>query len=167
VIDMDRRDRTRTTNRPPAGRPRGAAPGPPRPRRPSALSSQPGSRAPPRRPPGLPISAIVRGLPATVAAIGLGFFVVQAVLGWGLGVAGAGITVLVAAMLFAVLVVTDALDVRQDETQDEEERYDLVTCAAVAVAVAIAIACLYLPLPWGGLAAALVLSGLVVTLRVL
>lgn len=108
----------------------------------------------------------MRGLPATVGAVGLAFFLVQAALGWGLGVAGAGITVLVAVMLLAVLVFTDALGGR-DEAADESEGYDLAMCAAVAITVAAAIACLYLPLPWGGLAAALVLSGLVVTLRLI
>jgi hypothetical protein len=109
----------------------------------------------------------VRGLPATVGAVGLAFFVVQAVLGWGLGVAGAGLTVLVAVMLLAVLIVTDALGGRQEQLEDEGQSYDLRRCSAVATAVAVAIACLYLPLPWGGMFAALVLSGLVVTLRLL
>jgi hypothetical protein len=40
-------------------------------------------------------------------------------------------------------------------------------CGTVATVVAVAIACLYLPMPWGGLCAALVLSGLVVVLRLL
>lgn len=121
------------------------------------------------RPPGLPISAIVRGLPATVGAVGLAFFVVQAALGWGLGVAGAGLTLLIAVSLLAVLVFTDALDGRPEQhgDTDGDERYDLVMCAGAALAVAVAIACLYLPPPWGGLAAATVLAALVVTLRVL
>ena len=109
----------------------------------------------------------MRGLPATVGAVGLAFFVVQAALGWGLGVAGAGLTVLVAVMLLAVLIVTDALGGRQEQLEDEEQGYDLLRCGAVVTAVAVAIACLYLPLPWGGMCAALVLSGLVVTLRLL
>jgi hypothetical protein len=133
------------------------------PRRPSALPVR--GDAPRARPPGLPISAIVRGLPATVGAVGLAFFVVQAALGWGLGVAWAGLTVLVAVMLLAVLVVTDALGGRPEDLRDEGESYDLVRCASVATTVAVAIACLYLPLPWGGLLAAAVLAGLVVTLR--
>jgi hypothetical protein len=113
---------------------------------------------------GLPV-AFVRGLPATVGAVGLAFFVVQAALGWGLGVAGAGLTVLVAVMLLAVLVVTDALGGRQEQLEDEQQGYDLFVCGAVATTVAVAIACLYLPMPWGGLCAAVVLAALVVTLR--
>jgi len=108
---------------------------------------------------------MVRGLPAAVGAVGFAFFVVQAALGWGLGVAGAGLTVLVAVMLLAVLIVTDALGGRQEPSEDEEQGYDLVVCGAVATAVAVAIACLYLPMPWGGLCAAVVLAGLVVAMH--
>lgn len=164
---MGSRDRARTIGRSaPRQRRVGTPPPPPR-RRAQVAPRPPRQDEPAPRPPGLPISAIVRGLPATVGAVGLAFFVVQAALGWGLGVAGAGITVLVAVMLLAVLVFTDALGGRQEEAADESESYDLVTCAVVAITVAVAIACLYLPLPWGGLAAALVLSGLVVALRVM
>jgi len=163
---MDLPDNARTKDRSPAQRRRRVAPRP-RPRRPSAL--------PPDRDRGLELArqqwglpvAFVRGLPATVGAVGFAFFVVQAALGWGLGVAGAGLTVLVAVMLLAVLAVTDALGGRQEQRDDEEQGYDLVRCSAVATTVAVAIACLYLPLPWGGVCAALVLSGLVVTLRLL
>lgn len=102
-------------------------------------------------------------LPAAVGGVGVAFFVVQAVLGWGLGVAGAGITVLIAVSILAVLVVTDALDGRQAPATDD--RYHVLVCAIVTLAVAVAIACLYLPLPWGGLCAAAVLSMLVVALR--
>jgi hypothetical protein len=163
---MDLPDRARTQDRSPARRPRRAASPPrPRPRRPSAL--------PPdldrgvelaRQQWGLPV-AFVRGLPATVGAVGFAFFVVQAALGWGLGVAGAGLTVLVAVMLLAVLAVTDALGGRPTEDEDEEQGYDLVVCGAVATTVAVAIACLYLPLPWGGLCAAVVLGGLIVAMH--
>ena len=104
-------------------------------------------------------------LPAAVAGVGVAFFVVQAALGWGLGVAGAGITVLVAVSILGVLVVTDALDGSQTPATDD--RYDVLVCALVTLAVAIAIACLYLPLPWGGLCAAAVLAVLVVALRLL
>lgn len=107
--------------------------------------------------------------PATVAApigaVGVAFFVVQAALGWGLGIAGAGLTVLVAVSILSVLVVTDALAGIQTAATDD--RYNVVVCAGAAIAVAIAIACLYLPMPWGGLCAATVLAGLVVALRVL
>jgi len=165
---MDTPDSARTKDRSPAQRSRRVAPRPrPRPRRPVAL---PADRDPglelARQQWGLPV-AFVRGLPATVGAVGFAFFVVQAALGWGLGVAGAGLTVLVAVMLLAVLVVTDTLGGGQEPPEDEEQGYDLVRCGAVATTVAIAIACLYLPLPWGGLCAAIVLSGLVVTLRLL
>jgi hypothetical protein len=111
----------------------------------------------------------LRARPATVAgpvgAVGVAFFVVQAALGWGLGVAGAGLTVLLAVMILGVLVVTDALD--GTETTATGDRYDVTVCAAATLAVALAIACLYLPLPWGGLCAAAVLAVLVVALRVL
>jgi len=102
---------------------------------------------------------------APVGAVGIAFFVVQAALGWGLGVAGAGLTVLLAVMILGVLVVTDALDGSQTAATDD--RYDVTVCAVVTLVVAIAIACLYLPLPWGGLCAAAVLAALVVALRVL
>jgi hypothetical protein len=111
----------------------------------------------------------MRARPATVAApvgaVGIAFFVVQAALGWGLGVAGAGLTVLLAVMILGVLVVTDALDGSQ--TAATEDRYDVTVCAVATLVVAIAIACLYLPLPWGGLCAAAVLAALVVALRLL
>lgn len=110
-------------------------------------------------------AAVDPRLPAAVAGVGVAFFVVQAALGWGLGVAGAGITVLIAVSLLAVLVVTDALDGSQAPATDD--RYDVLVCAVVTLAVAIAIACLYLPLPWGGLAAATVLAVLVVAMRLL
>ena len=106
----------------------------------------------------------MRGLPATVGSVGLAFFFVQAALGWGLGVAGAGVTVLVAAMLLAVLVFTDAQRGQQLEEHYDDAPYDLAACGASAAVVAVAIACLYLPMPWGGLCAAVVLAGLVVTL---
>lgn len=98
-----------------------------------------------------------------VGAVGVAFFVVQVALGWGLGIAGAGLTVLVAVSILGVLVVTDALDGAEMAATDD--RYDVVVCAAATIAVAIAIACLYLPLPWGGLCAATVLAALVVALR--
>jgi hypothetical protein len=156
---------TRTKYRPPAPRRRGVAPDRP-PRRPAALPRERDrGTAPPWWQLGLPLSALVRGLPAAVGAVGLAFFVVQAALGWGLGVAGAGLTVLIAVMLLAVLVFTDALGGRPAQGEDEEQGYDLVVCGAVATTVAVAIACLYLPLPWGGLCAAVVLSGLVVAMH--
>lgn len=102
---------------------------------------------------------------APVGGVGVAFFVVQAALGWGLGVAGAGLTVLVAVSILGVLVVTDALD--GSRVPPIDDRYDVVVCAGATIAVAIAIACLYLPLPWGGLCAAAVLAGLVVALRLL
>jgi hypothetical protein len=111
----------------------------------------------------------LRARPATVAvpvgAVGVAFFVVQAALGWALGVAGAGLTVLLAVMILGVLVVTDALD--GTGTAATDDRYGVTVCAAATLTVAIAIACLYLPLPWGGLCAAAVLAVLVVALRLL
>ena len=102
---------------------------------------------------------------APVGAVGVAFFVVQAALGWGLGVAGAGLTVLIAVTILAVLVVTDALDGTRAAVTDDH--YDVTVCVVVTLAVAVAIACLYLPLPWGGLCAAAVVAVLVVALRVL
>jgi hypothetical protein len=161
---MDWPDSTRTDGRSSPQRPRRAVPGRP-PRRPTGHAPRPGSAGqPPWQPSWLPFSALVRGLPATVGAVGLAFFVVQAALGWGLGVAGAGLTVLVAAMLLAVLVFTDAMRGKLDGHDDKAAPYDLAVCGAVAGTVAVAIACLYLPMPWGGLCAAVVLVGLVVTL---
>ena len=164
---MDRPSSARTDSRSGTQRPRRVAPRTP-PRRPSALPpSQPRPDEDTPRPPGLPVSAIVRGLPATVGAVGLAFFVVQAALGWGLGVAGAGLTVLVAVSLLAVIFFTDVLRGGPEVPHEDDESYDLLMCTVVAVAVAIAIACLYLPLPWGGLCAAAVLAVLAVSLRML
>ncbi len=101
-----------------------------------------------RQPPVL----VLPKLPAAVGGVGVAFFFVQAVLGWGLGVAGAGLTVLIAAMMFGVLAVLDARDDTQTETT--EGSYDLVVVGGATVAVAVAVACLYLPSPWGGLCAA-------------
>jgi hypothetical protein len=163
---MDLPDSARTNDRPSTRRPGHAAPARrPRPRRPAALPSQRHSRDQPPPPPGVPVSAFFRGSPAIVGGVGLAFFVVQAALGWGLGVAGAGLAMLVAVMLLAVLVVTDAFGGRPQQPGDEAADYDPVVCGAVATTVAVAIACLYLPLPWGGLCAAVVLAGLVVAMR--
>jgi hypothetical protein len=124
-----------------------------------------GGRDAPRRRMLLGQTSVDPRQPAAVAGVGIAFFVVQAALGWGLGVTGAGITVLIAVSILGVLVVADALDGGQAPAT--EDRYDLVVCAAATLAVAVAIACLYLPLPWGGLCAAAVLALLVVALRLL
>ena len=93
--------------------------------------------------------------------------VCQAVLGWVLGVTDAWLPVLVVAALLAVLVSADARLGGADAARDgSEDSYDRVVCAIAAVAVAAAVACLYLPMPWGGLVAGAVVTGLVVALRV-
>ena len=89
--------------------------------------------------------------------------VCQAVLGWALGVTDAWLPVLVVAALLAVLVSADARLGRSDASEDS---YDKVVCAIATVAVVGAVACLYLPMPWGGLVAGAVVTGLVVALRV-
>jgi hypothetical protein len=88
----------------------------------------------------------------------------QIVLGWVLGVTDAWLAVLMAAALLAVLVSADARLGGPSNAADEP--YDLVVCAMVGLAIVAAVGCLYLPLPWGGLAAAAVVVGLVVALRV-
>ncbi|HWC28070.1 MAG TPA: hypothetical protein VG474_15880 [Solirubrobacteraceae bacterium] len=112
----------------------------------------------------MPVRMVLRGLPLAVGGVGLAFFVVQAALGWGLGVAGAGVTVLVAVCLLAVLVVADALEGGGEEA-DQGEAYDRLALGAIVLAIAVAIASLYLPMPWGGVAAAAVLAAVIVALR--
>jgi hypothetical protein len=90
--------------------------------------------------------------------------IAQVVLGWVLGVADAWLAVFLAAALLAVLVSADA---RLGEPNKEAEAsYDTVVCAVVGIAIVGAVGCLYLPLPWGGIAAAAVVVGLVMALRV-
>lgn len=85
--------------------------------------------------------------------------VAQFVLGWGLGVPRAWMAVLLVAAIVAVLAVVDAL--RGDPEEQAGEPYDGVALAILALATAGAVACLYLPLPWGGLAAAAILATVV------
>jgi hypothetical protein len=106
---------------------------------------------------------ILPGLPAAVAAVAVAFLLVQATLGWGLGVFGAGVTVLVAVAILGMVIVTDALD--GASRPQANLQYDVAVCAVAAAAVALLVACLYLPEPWGGLCAAMVLTGLVAALR--
>ena len=87
----------------------------------------------------------------------------QVLLGWVLGVTDAWITVTIAAALLGGLVIADARGAKPGESA--EEGYDPVVCTLAAVAVVSAVACLYLPLPWGGLAAAAIVAGLVIALR--
>ena len=109
--------------------------------------------APPRARSPLPI--VVALLTAVVLA--------QLLLGEGLGVDGAWMTPLLAAMLLAILSIVDA---RSAAADSEGETYDLVAVTVAAIAVGGAVACLYLlPLPWGGVAGAAVLVALVATLR--
>lgn len=91
----------------------------------------------------------------------------EAVLGWVLGLQVAWLAVFVAAALIGVLVTADARVGEPNEAAEEapEQSYDPVLCAIAGIAIVGAVACLYLPLPWGGLAAAAVVVGLVVALR--
>lgn len=109
------------------------------------------------------VTVLTPKLPAVVGGVCVAFFVVQAALGWGLGIAGAGLTVLVAVSILGALVMTDALDGTQSQPRDDP--YDVVVCVVATIAVALAVACLYLPLPWGGLCSAVVVAVLVVALR--
>jgi hypothetical protein len=97
-----------------------------------------------------------------VAALLAGAVLTQLVLGDELGVYGACVTLLLAAALFAILVVVDA---GRDRARATQETYDLTVVALAALAIAAAVACLYLPLPWGGLGAAAVLVALLGALR--
>jgi hypothetical protein len=76
---------------------------------------------------------------------------------------GAWAAVLLAAGLFALLVVVDAG--RGAVGAADAGGYDLTIVALAGVAIAAAVACLYLPMPWGGLGAAVVLVGLIAVLR--
>jgi hypothetical protein len=107
----------------------------------------------------------LRAAPAPVpivAALLAAAVLAHLVLGDGLGVHGAWITLLLAAGLFAILVVVDGSRAGAD---GDEGGYDLTTVGLAALAIIAAVACLYLPLPWGGLGAAAVLVGLVGALR--
>ena len=99
-----------------------------------------------------------------IGAIGAAVLVAQAALGWGLGVVAAGVTVLVAGSILAVLVFTDAFDAKTRRPVTDGA-YDLGVCLGVAIAVTIIVGCLYLPMPWGGLCAATALVALVAALR--
>ncbi|MGH2942151.1 MAG: hypothetical protein ACRDLN_05185 [Solirubrobacteraceae bacterium] len=87
----------------------------------------------------------------------------QLSLGWGLGVAGAGLTVLIAATILSALTIADAGESARRASGGEG--YDHAVCASCALAVAAAVALLYLPLPWGGIGAAGVIAALAVSLR--
>lgn len=116
-----------------------------------------------------PIEAVLAALRAAgsplpiVAATLAAAILAQLLLGDGLGVHGAWMTVLLGAGLFAILVVVDAR--RSSAGSADEEPYAWTTLALAALAIAAAVACLYLPLPWGGLGAAAVLVALIGALR--
>jgi hypothetical protein len=97
-----------------------------------------------------------------VAALLAGAVLAQLLLGDGLGVHDAWMTLLLAVALFAILVVADSRPARAGSAR---EAYDLRTVALAGLAIGAAVACLYLPLPWGGLGAAAVLVALLVALR--
>jgi hypothetical protein len=99
---------------------------------------------------------------AVIAALLIGALGTQAMLGWVLGVTDAWLAVLAAAALIGVFVIADA---SLPEDDDAAAAYDRAACAAVAVGAVSAVACLYLPLPWGGLAAAGVIVGLLLAMR--
>jgi hypothetical protein len=102
-----------------------------------------------------------RPLPV-VAALLASAALAQLLLGDGLGVHDAWMTLLLAVALFAILIVADA---GRAGAGSEQETYDPTTIVLAALAIAAAVACLYLPLPWGGLGAAAVLVGLLGALR--
>jgi hypothetical protein len=102
--------------------------------------------------------------PASIVAVLLAAAVLaHLLLGDELGVHGAWMTLLLAVALFAILVVVDAG--RAGADRPVEEAYDLTSVGLAALAIFAAVACLYLPMPWGGLGAAVVLVGLVGALR--
>lgn len=116
-----------------------------------------------RRSEGHPIFVLVPNkLLSVVGGLVAASLISQVVLGWVLGVTDAWLAVFIAAALVAVLVSADA---RLGESKAADEPYDIVVCAIVGIAIVAAVGCLYLPLPWGGLAAAAVVVGLVVALR--
>jgi hypothetical protein len=90
--------------------------------------------------------------------------VAEAVLGWGLHVKGAWITVFIAALILGVLAAADAAQGDPDDVSGEP--YDMRFVAATIVAIIGAVACLYLPMPYGGLAAVGVILSLILGLRV-
>jgi hypothetical protein len=103
------------------------------------------------------------GPAAIVAVLLAAALAAHLLLGDGLGVHGAWMTLLLAVALFAILVVVDAG--RPGAGDSQEEAYDLTSVGLTAGAIVAAVACLYLPMPWGGLGAAAVLVGLVAALR--
>ncbi|MDX6688887.1 MAG: hypothetical protein QOG15_344 [Solirubrobacteraceae bacterium] len=90
--------------------------------------------------------------------------VAEAVLGWGLHVKAAWVTVFIAALILGVLAAADAAQGDPGDVSDEP--YNLGFVAATVVAIVGAVACLYLPMPYGGLAAVGVILSLILGLRV-
>lgn len=99
-----------------------------------------------------------------VGAVLASSIVAQALLGGLLGVKGAWLAVLVAALILGVLAAADAAQGDPDDVGDAP--YNPVFVAATAIAIVGAVACLYLPMPWGGLAAVGVILTLILGLRV-
>jgi hypothetical protein len=88
----------------------------------------------------------------------------EAILGWGLHVKGAWITVFIAALILGVLAAADAAQGDPDDVGGEP--YNMGFVAVTVVAIIGAVACLYLPMPYGGLAAVGVILSLILGLRV-
>lgn len=118
----------------------------------------------PRRPPAAGKSAAI--LPraiASIAAVAGAVVVAQTTLGWGLGVAAAGLTLLVAASLMSAIAITDAAE---DEVATADEHgYAVGICVAAALSIVLATALLYLPMPWGGIGAAALVAAVAASLR--
>jgi len=118
----------------------------------------------PRQLEGKPIIVLVpHKLLTVLGALIAASLITQVALGWVLGVNGAWAAVFIAAALVGVLVTADARLSKPNEAA--EAPYDTLLCAIVGIAIVAAVGCLYLPLPWGGIAAAAVVVGLVMALR--
>lgn len=108
---------------------------------------------------GRPSGVLLSRLLKVVGGVLAGALLAQLVLGWGAGVRGSWIAVLLVAMMVAALVMVDAG--RGGAGSPADEPYDIGACAVVGLTVGAAAACLYLPLPWGGLGAAAIFMALV------
>ncbi|MDP2712833.1 MAG: hypothetical protein Q8O56_16615 [Solirubrobacteraceae bacterium] len=113
-----------------------------------------------RRSGAVPVPMPSRQLTIVVGVVLASALVAQLVLGWGLGVHNAWMAILLVAAIAAVLAFVDAGQRGADPASDEP--YNWALCAIVGLVIVAAVASLYLPLPWGGLVAAVILAGVVV-----
>lgn len=112
------------------------------------------------RPGAVQVQMPSRQLTIVVAGVLASALIAQLALGWGLGVSNAWMTILLAATIAAVLAFVDAGRRAADPASDEP--YDWALCAIVGLVIVAAVASLYLPLPWGGFVAAVILVVVVV-----